>query len=105
MVFVIRCLVLLSFSVGFSATALADNWPAWRGPTGNGLSTEKNLPTEWSPTKNVAWKLELPGSAGASPVVWDKQIFLTSVNAGGDLLLMSVSTDGRVYRTGVGSQG
>jgi len=92
---VIRSLVLLTVSVGFSASTLADNWPAWRGPTGNGLSTEKNLPTEWSPTKNVAWKLELPGSAGASPVVWDKQIFLTSVNAGGDLLLMSVSTDGK----------
>jgi outer membrane protein assembly factor BamB len=87
--------MLFTHSVSFSATALADNWPAWRGPTGNGLSTEKNLPTEWSPTKNVAWKLELPGSAGASPVVWDQQIFLTSVNAGGDLLLMSVSTDGK----------
>ena len=95
MVSVIRCLVLLSVSVGFSASALSDNWPGWRGPAGNGLSTEKNLPTEWSPTKNVAWKLELPGSAGASPVVWDKQIFLTSVNAGGDLVLMSVSTDGK----------
>ena len=95
MVSVIRLLVLFTLSVAFCATTLADNWPAWRGPTGNGLSTEKNLPTEWSPTKNVAWKLELPGSAGASPVVWDKQIFLTSVNAGGDLLLMSVSTDGK----------
>ena len=95
MVSVIRSLVLFTLSVSFSTTALADNWPAWRGPTGDGLSTEKNLPTEWSPTKNVAWKLELPGSAGASPVVWDKQIFLTSVNAGGDLVLMSVSTDGK----------
>ena len=95
MVSVIRCLVLFTLSVSFSATALADNWPAWRGPTGTGLSTEQNLTTEWSPTKNVAWKLELPGSAGASPVVWDQQIFLTSVNAGGDLLLMSVSTDGK----------
>ena len=95
MVLVIRCLMLLSVSVGFSASALSDNWPGWRGPAGNGLSTEKNLPTEWSPTKNVAWKLELPGSAGASPVVWDKQIFLTSVNAGGDLVLMSVSTEGK----------
>lgn len=73
----------------------SENWPSWRGPAGNGLSTEKNLPTEWSPTKNVAWKLALPGSAGASPVVWDDRIFLTSVNEAGELLLIAVTTDGK----------
>ena len=73
----------------------ADNWPSWRGPTGNGLCTEKNLPAEWSPTQNVAWKLPLPGQAGATPVVWGKQVFLTSVNAADELLLIAIGTDGK----------
>lgn len=84
----VMCVVLVA------EVANAENWPGWRGPTGNGISTEKNLPTEWSPTKNVAWKLALPGPAGATPVVWDDRIFLTSVNEAGELLLIAVDTSG-----------
>lgn len=73
----------------------AEPWPAWRGPSGNGLSSEKNLPVEWSPTKNVAWKVSLPGPAGATPVVWDDRVFLTSVNDAGDLLLMAFDANGK----------
>lgn len=73
----------------------ADNWPNWRGPHGNGTSSEKNLPAEWGPSKNVAWKVALPGPAGATPVVWGKQIFLTSVNEAGELLLMAFDTAGK----------
>jgi len=75
-------------------SVLAENWPSWRGPQGNGISSEKNVPTEWGPEKNVAWKIALPGSAGATPVIWGDRIFLTSVNEAGDLLLMAVSTSG-----------
>lgn len=78
-----------------AAPALADNWPGWRGPTGNGLCSETNLPVEWSPTKNVAWKVALPGPAGATPVVWDDRIFLTSVNEAGELLLLAFDTSGK----------
>jgi outer membrane protein assembly factor BamB len=74
----------------------AEDWPSWRGPSGTGISSETNLPTEWSPEKNVAWKLALPGPAGATPVVWGNQIFLTSVNDAGELLLMSVDTSGKL---------
>ena len=90
MVKLLRHLVLSSAVLLLSETADADNWPSWRGPSGNGLSSEKNLPVEWSPTKNVAWKLELPGPAGASPVVWGDRIFLTSVNDAGELLLVAI---------------
>src|SRR5688572_13100378 len=72
----------------------AENWPQWRGPQNNGVSGEKGLPTTWSKTENVAWRLPLPGSAGATPVVWDKSIFLTSAD-GNDLVLMKCSTDGK----------
>ena len=39
----------------------AGDWGSWRGPTSNGISNEKDVPTVWSPEKNVAWRVELPG--------------------------------------------
>jgi outer membrane protein assembly factor BamB len=89
-----RCATLV-IALSISGAVFAENWPGWRGPAGNGISSEKNLPVEWSPTQNVAWKLALPGSAGASPVVWGDRIFLTSVNEAGDLLLIAVDTNGK----------
>jgi outer membrane protein assembly factor BamB len=53
------------------------NWPQWRGPH-CGVSTEKNLPTEWSETKNIAWKTEIPGRGHSSPIIWGNKIFLTT---------------------------
>ena len=82
--------VLITLSV---PQCLAENWGSWRGPTSNGISMEKNVPTEWSKEKNVAWRVELPGPAGATPVVWKDRIFLTSVD-GQDLLLLCFGTDG-----------
>jgi outer membrane protein assembly factor BamB len=72
----------------------ADNWPHWRGPSGNGISSEKGLPTTWSETKNVAWKLPLPGKAGSTPAIWGDRIFLTSAQ-NNDLVLVCVSTAGK----------
>lgn len=64
-------------------SASADNWPQWRGPGLNGISTEKSLPLEWSPEKNVVWKTPIPGRGRSSPVVWGDRIFLTTdVEAG-----------------------
>jgi len=54
------------------------NWAQWRGPNGSGISTDKNLPTEWSETKNVQWKTEIPGRGHSSPIIWGKKIFLTT---------------------------
>jgi outer membrane protein assembly factor BamB len=69
-------------TVAVASTTSAENWPQWRGPGGLGISQEKQLPAEWSPTKNVAWKTELPGSGHSSPVVWGDRIFLTAVIEG-----------------------
>jgi outer membrane protein assembly factor BamB len=65
----------------FSARVAAENWPQWRGPGGQGISTERQLPTEWSPVNNVAWKVELPHGY-SSPIVWGDRIFLTSAIEG-----------------------
>ena len=73
----------ITFAISFALTAglAADNWPQWRGPQGQGISTEKNLPTEWAPGKNIAWKTELPHGY-SSPIVWGDRIFLTSAIEG-----------------------
>ena len=59
-------------------TLAADNWPQWRGPGGNGISAEKNLPVEWSAEKNVVWKTAIPGRGRSSPVIWGDRVFLTT---------------------------
>ena len=102
-----RSLVFVfALSLGVSGNILiADQWPTWRGPTGDGISQEKNLPVEWSRTKNVAWSLELPGPGGASPVVWGEHIFLTSTNSQGQLLLMAVDRNGKEVWRQVVAQG
>ena len=78
-----RFLAFLSVGcLAFVATlSAADNWPAWRGPLANGISTEKGLPTKWSTTENIAWKLPLPSRSGATPIVWGDHIFLNVATA------------------------
>ncbi len=83
------CIFLVSASFG-----RADNWPQWRGPSGDGVSKEKNVPAEWSDTKNVAWKLKMPGMGGSTPCIWDRSIFLTSED-GKDIVLLAIGTDGK----------
>jgi outer membrane protein assembly factor BamB len=56
-----------------------DNWPQFRGPHASGTSTDKGLPTTWSTTHNVAWKLDIPGRGWSSPIVWGDKVFLTAV--------------------------
>lgn len=67
-----------------SSHANADNWGHWRGPTGNSVAASGSPPTQWSSTKNVKWKVEIPGKGSGSPVVWGNQVFVvTAVPADG----------------------
>ena len=88
----------------FASAVHAENWPNWRGPKNNGISGETNLPTEWSADKHVAWKLELPGSGGATPVAWGNRIFLTAV-VGDELTLICATSDGKIEWSQVVSKG
>ena len=73
------CLLLPAFSVLFLNTQIrAENWTEFRGPTGQGLVRGSRLPTEWSDSKNVAWKQPIPGKGWSSPVVFDGRVYLTS---------------------------
>lgn len=71
----------------------AENWPQWRGPHDNGVSDETGLPSEWSESKNLVWKLPLPGMGASTPAVWGERIFLTSQD-GDRVVLLCIGTDG-----------
>ena len=55
-----------------------NDWPQFRGPTGQGHSTETGLPIEWSESRNIVWKTPMPGRGWSSPVVADGRIWLTT---------------------------
>ncbi|MBL9199101.1 MAG: PQQ-like beta-propeller repeat protein [Opitutaceae bacterium] len=99
-------------AVGLAAArCIASDWPEFRGPTGQGHSTAAGLPVEWSDTRNVAWKIEVPGSGWSSPVVGGGRVFLTTGIAGeGEtislrVLAYSVSTGERAWETEVFAPG
>ena len=52
------------------------NWPQWRGPQANGVAPYGNPPIEWSESKNIKWKIELPGKGHATPIIWNNRIFV-----------------------------
>jgi outer membrane protein assembly factor BamB len=58
--------------------ALAAEWPEFRGSTADGISSAKNVPTEWSASEHVAWKQAIPGVGWSSPVIADGRIYLTT---------------------------
>ncbi|HXW04363.1 MAG TPA: PQQ-binding-like beta-propeller repeat protein [Vicinamibacterales bacterium] len=66
----------------FAASITAANpeaeryWPQWRGPDGTGASRHATPPLEWSETKNVRWKKEIPGRGAGTPVIWGDRVFL-----------------------------
>ncbi|TWT91961.1 outer membrane protein assembly factor BamB family protein [Stieleria varia] len=68
----ICCLVFARHSVGDES-----NWPQWRGPTGTGKTTVEGSVTQWGPTQNVKWRMELPEPGNSTPIVWEDLVFLT----------------------------
>ena len=60
------------------STRASDSWPEFRGPTGQGQSALKRLPTTWSTNQNVAWRQEIPGTGWSSPVLHNGRVYLTS---------------------------
>lgn len=55
-------------------------WPQWRGPLANGVAPEADPPLEWSETRNVKWKVKVPGFGTSTPIIWgDKVFILTAV--------------------------
>ena len=59
------------------------NWPAWRGPLATGVAPQADPPVEFSESKNLKWKVKLPGSGTSTPIVWEQKVFiLTAIPTG-----------------------
>ncbi len=70
---------MLLLLVAFAAMPCnAEDWPGWRGPRGDGTSLESGIPKRWSDTKNISWKVEIPGLGHASPIVLGDKLFLVT---------------------------
>jgi outer membrane protein assembly factor BamB len=102
----------LALLAGLAATASAEDWPQFRGPTGQGISTSKDVPVEWGATKNVAWNVEVPGRGWSSPVLTAGKLYLTTavgantmgdgntpVNATSDTSLRALCIDAATGKT------
>jgi len=91
--------ILIVILLSSAATCLAENWPCWRGPRGDGTSTEHRVPTSWNGEtgENIAWKVSVPGTGHASPIVWEDRIFIVSCDEDQQrrLLLCLDRTDGK----------
>jgi outer membrane protein assembly factor BamB len=81
-----RFVSALFFSTLATTAVSAENWPAWRGPSANGLSSETGLPSTWTKEENVTWKLAMPDRSGATPIIWGDTIFLNVAEADKDSL-------------------
>jgi outer membrane protein assembly factor BamB len=75
--------LLIAFASTFLAALRAENWPGFRGPTGQGLSKEKGLPLHWSADSNVLWKAAIPGDGWSSPIVWEDRVFVSTTTENG----------------------
>ena len=70
----------------FCVPTFAEDWPEFRGPTGQGHSVERGLPLTWSETKNVKWKIAIPGKGWSSPAILGDRIWLTTATEDGKSL-------------------
>ena len=66
-----------------AASAFASDWPAFRGPNGNGVASEDRAPLHWGPEENVRWKVALPGPGNSSPIVSRGRVFVTCAEDAG----------------------
>jgi len=78
----------------------AENWPQWRGPDGNGVSRETDLPLAWAETAGVLWKCKLPEWGDSTPAIWGDAIFLTSHVDNQQLVVLRINkTSGKIEWT------
>ena len=70
--------ILSGFVLLATHLSAAENWPEFRGPGGQGHSQAKDVPVEWGPNKNIAWKTSIPGIGWSSSIIVDSKIYLTT---------------------------
>jgi outer membrane protein assembly factor BamB len=68
-----------------AALSAMANWPAWRGPSGQGQVAGKDVPLRWSTKDNVRWKVALPDRGNSTPAIWGDKVFITQAVEEGHL--------------------
>ena len=95
----IRYYLLTLLAILLSKSPVAAQWPQFRGPNRDGHAAARNLPIEWGPNKNVAWRVEVPGKGWSSPCLSQGRLYLTSAvpadagSGAGDLALQALCYD------------
>lgn len=79
----IQFLLCTALSLTMCGLVSAENWTRFRGPNGQGISSEVNLPITWSADDKVAWKTRIPGEGWSSPIVYKQYVFLTTATENG----------------------
>jgi outer membrane protein assembly factor BamB len=79
----VRAFLVLIVALLLQDIAHAQDWPQFRGPTGQGDSAARGLPVEWSETRNIAWKTAVPGRGWSSPIVAHGRVWLTTATPEG----------------------
>ena len=99
-----RFIAILSLALVVASPVWAGNWASWRGPNANGVAEGTGYPTKWSDSKNVDWKVELPGRGSSTPIIWGDQIFLTC-GIGGQNALLAYHLNGKEdWRVQIGTE-
>jgi outer membrane protein assembly factor BamB len=70
--------VCLAGTFAEAADSAQKYWPQWRGPHANGVATQGAPPVEWSESKNVRWKIDIPGKGSSTPIIWGDHLFVTT---------------------------
>ena len=79
------CLCCFSAVPVAAAPADADQfWPQWRGPQATGVAPHGTPPLEWSETRNIRWKVEIPGRGSTTPIVWGDRVFVVTAVPSGE---------------------
>ena len=96
--------LILGWMLVGQQVGVADNWPAWRGPAGDGKSAETDLPTKWSRTENIRWRVAMPEPGNSTPIVWNDKVLLTQAMDGGrrrTVLCLDAATGEKLWQAGV----
>ncbi len=104
----LRLLLAAAIAGWFAPRTFSESWPRFRGPNGAGVSTDKDVPVQWSETEGLLWKTPIPGVGNSSPITCGNLVFLQSASADGKERLLSCldAGDGKVLwsRSATGSK-
>src|SRR5437762_3243790 len=86
-----ECLSLIAVSLLFTGSSAGDDWPQFRGPSGDGKSVVRSAPTTWSESESIRWKVAIHDKGWSSPVILGNQIWMTTAFENGkELFAMCV---------------